>query len=306
MKMPSVIPDSVASSKSHYDDFTAVHINASYNVHNSGSFLTWHREFIHLFEQSLRQQCNYSGGLPYWNWTRYVNDIHTNPMFSGSDTSFGGDGAYNASNPGLVVPATNVPLGKGTGGGCITTGPFANITAPFIVSPNQTYFLTTNSTLPSDALTYRPHCLRRDLNQATNANNFSPEEHAYLTTTSRNITDLQNVLNGATRNPNAQHLGQHAGGHYGVGGDLSDFFASPSDPVFYLHHAMLDATYTQWQAEDPARLTALAGTETFMDVPASPEVTLDYVQDLFWWIGRPRRTRELISVRDGGCCYEYV
>jgi tyrosinase len=39
-----------------------------------------------------------------------------------------------------------------------------------------------------------------------------------------------------------------------------DIFASPGDPVFYLHHAMIDRVWWIWQMQDlPSRLTQVAG-----------------------------------------------
>lgn len=39
-----------------------------------------------------------------------------------------------------------------------------------------------------------------------------------------------------------------------------DVFTSPGDPVFYLHHAMIDRVWWIWQLQDlDTRLTAVAG-----------------------------------------------
>jgi tyrosinase len=45
--------------------------------------------------------------------------------------------------------------------------------------------------------------------------------------------------------------GLHGGGYFAIGGVAFDFFASPQDPAFYLHHAMLDHVWAIWQAADP-------------------------------------------------------
>jgi tyrosinase len=35
------------------------------SVHFSGIFLAWHRNFVWLWEQALRNECNYAGYQPY-------------------------------------------------------------------------------------------------------------------------------------------------------------------------------------------------------------------------------------------------
>lgn len=57
--------DAQYNSRSYYDDFIAVHINQTLDVHTDGIFLPWHREYIHLFVLALQQECGYKGTLPY-------------------------------------------------------------------------------------------------------------------------------------------------------------------------------------------------------------------------------------------------
>jgi tyrosinase len=61
----------------------------------------------------------------------------------------------------------------------------------------------------------------------------------------------------------------HTAGHFTVGGDPGgDLFASPGDPYFFLHHAMIDRTYWTWQNLDlNNRQYALAGTSTLNTEP---------------------------------------
>lgn len=39
----------------------------------------------------------------------------------------------------------------------------------------------------------------------------------------------------------------HAGTHNAVGGDMAGS-ASPTDPLFWLHHSFIDKTWAEWQA----------------------------------------------------------
>jgi tyrosinase len=75
--------------------------------------------------------------------------------------------------------------------------------------------------------------------------------------------------------PGTYAMRVHGGGHFTMGPVGSDMFASPGDPVFYLHHGMIDRVWTIWQSLDPInRHYALSGTGTFLDIPPSANVTL--------------------------------
>lgn len=75
-------------------------------------------------------------------------------------------------------------------------------------------------------------------------------------------------------------LGLHAAGHFSMGGDAGDLFSSPVDPVFWLHHAMLDRVYWIWQALHREQAGTIAGTMTIGNKPPSRNATLD---DLVWF-----------------------
>jgi tyrosinase len=95
--------------------------------------------------------------------------------------------------------------------------------------------------------------------------------NALLATTS--IEEFQNTMSGADIN-----LGVHSGGHLSLGASMFDFFASPSDPAFFLHYAQIDRVWTLWQAMDPERIPILSGTSTIFNGNSTPEVTLETVQ----------------------------
>lgn len=62
---PSRTPsDLVPGAKTRYDDFVATHINQTLNIHYTGTFLAWHRYFTWEFEQTLINECGYTGTLP--------------------------------------------------------------------------------------------------------------------------------------------------------------------------------------------------------------------------------------------------
>lgn len=72
-----------------------------------------------------------------------------------------------------------------------------------------------------------------------------------------------------------------------------------------LHHGMVDLTYTVWQSKgNETRYTALSGGSTSFNVPPSPDVTLDYVQD-FGFLDENWKIAELMSTTKGPYCYRY-
>ncbi|EAQ84435.1 hypothetical protein CHGG_08449 [Chaetomium globosum CBS 148.51] len=105
--------------------------------------------------------------------------------------------------------------------------------------------------------------------------------------------------------PGGEPGGVHASGHWQVGLNALDVYASPSDPVFWLHHAQVDRVWTIWQGQDPAARTyQVWGTGTAANDPPSDNVTLDTSMD-FGMIGDSRTIREVSSTVDGDYCYVY-
>lgn len=93
-----------------------------------------------------------TGNLPYWEWGHDIDDVSSSPVFDGSDTSLGSDGAPISPHPPMMLlppgGSTNVviipPAG---GGGCVHSGPFANMTVH--LGPMQLPELgTTNTSKP--------------------------------------------------------------------------------------------------------------------------------------------------------------
>lgn len=182
---PSAYPASeIPGAMSSYDDFEVVHINQTMNIHLTGNFLTWHRYYIHVFEEKLKA-CGYTGNLPYWEWGFDVKNPRDSPVFDGSETSLGGDGAQIDHLP-LILTNPNatvsVSLAPGTGGGCIASGPFKNMTTHLgpvnlPVYGQNGVFTSSPTGNPYDD---NPRCVKRDLNP----------DAAQRFTTFRNTTEL--------------------------------------------------------------------------------------------------------------------
>ncbi|KAJ0118780.1 hypothetical protein J7T55_013034 [Diaporthe amygdali] len=78
-------------------------------IHYVGQFLPWHRMMMHAFETLMRNECNYTGTMPWWDEQA---DADSGNFFRSNmwdaDTGFGGNGTEPD--------------------GCLTEGPFANTT----------------------------------------------------------------------------------------------------------------------------------------------------------------------------------
>lgn len=86
---------------------------------------------------------------------------------------------------------------------------------------------------------------------------------------------------------------------------MTDFYASPGDPIFFLHHSQIDRVYTIWQNQDiSTRGNSISGTLTMANLPPSRNATLDDILDL-GPLGPPLKIRDALSTVDGPFCYYY-
>ena len=125
-----------------------------------------------------------------------------------------------------------------------------------------------------------------------------------LITNRTNIANFQDRMQGDFPD---KYMGVHAGGHFWVGGDPGgDFFASPGDPWFFLHHGQIDRTWWIWQNQDlKTRQNAIAGTNTMFNAPPSANTTLDDFIDL--GVLAPNiKIRDAMSTISDQFCYIYV
>jgi tyrosinase len=96
--------------------------------------------------------------------------------------------------------------------------------------------------------------------------------------------------------------GAHAYGHNGIGGVMGDVYASPGDPVFWLHHLFIDHNYRIWQLGDEGARTSAAGVNG-KDVYGNT-LTMDtmiYMEGLAPDIA----IRDIINTKSTTLCYRY-
>ncbi|KAK6437493.1 hypothetical protein LTR95_006310 [Oleoguttula sp. CCFEE 5521] len=300
---PALSSATVPGAKTRYDDFVGVHIQQTFTIHATGNFLSWHRYFTWAYETALRNECGYQGYQPYVNWGKHAEDIQGSPLFDGSSTSISGNGALRPHNA-TGIPSNDAPLislAPGVGGGCVTSGPFKNFTVNLgPLAPSLRDAIPT-----ATGLEYNPRCLRRDLTQAAASLGSTDATSYELITNHTTVLDFQNTMqgNGFVNN----YIGVHTAGHFWVNGDPGgDFFASPGDPWFYFHHGQIDRTWQIWQNLDlKNRQNAIAGTNTFGNVPPSPNTTLSDMLDL--GVLAPNITiGAAMSTLAGPFCYIYA
>ncbi|KAI0024292.1 Di-copper centre-containing protein [Xylariomycetidae sp. FL0641] len=261
---------------------------------------SWHRYFLWLFEEELREVCDYRGSVPYWDWTQDAISEATfvsSPLFD-PEYGFGGNGPYIADVSNYPKEwQTMAQIPGRTGGGCITDGPFARVLVS--MGPgNHTYS--------------SPHCLRRDFSPWLATQTLNASRAAFVME-AQSYFDLEHRIEGLALGVPAMSL--HAGGHLGVGGQIGDIantYSSPSDPLFYLHHGMLDRFWNLWQRNDwSARRSDIGGPDTqwaypynyFGDRPYT-NITLDFEMD-FGQIGGKVKVGSVMDIQGGPFCYKY-
>ncbi|KAE9964858.1 hypothetical protein BLS_008014 [Venturia inaequalis] len=236
-----------SAAKTRRDDWTAMHILRSRplspttipgnlstfeilppGVHFNGIFLPWHRLYIWTFETALIEECGYKGAQPYWDWTVYTarNKLKfaDSPLF---------DPVYGLGGNG--VPSK---------GGCVMDGPFANLT------------LTLG---PKYNLSATPHCLTRDfVTLAANDTYVGPEMISDVLK-EKDYFDMIMAMSKTPTTSIPKKFGVHSIGHSGPGGEEADFWSSPNDPIFPVHHTNLDRVWDMWQNQSPDNLYAING-----------------------------------------------
>jgi tyrosinase len=222
-------------------------------------------------------------------------DPESSPIFDGSDTSVSGNGEKIPHNDTRHAPA-------GNGGGCVKSGPFKDFVVNLgPVSPDVDPSSPKNPR--GDGFGYNPRCLRRDISNQLTSRYARTEDIVRLITMNDNILQFQNQM----QSVNPANI--HSAGHYTINGDPgSDFYVSPGDPAFWLHHGMIDRVWAIWQNQNITyRLMAMEGGTNMIVTPEDPgrKQTLDDLVDLGVVAPNVRKIRDLMSTVDGPFCYLY-
>ena len=129
MTKPAKLPKLKAlGAKTRWDELVMLHQVEALQIHSTGTFLPFHRYFLHV-HQFLLAECGYKDGLPWWNEPLDAGNFISSPLLD-PVTGFGGNGT-------------------GQPGNCVVDGPFADL----IVNIGPGF-------------TNRPRCVNRRINDA--------------------------------------------------------------------------------------------------------------------------------------------
>jgi tyrosinase len=234
------------------------------------------------------------------------------PLFDGSEFSMSGDGKHVEQAGEIALIQPDLPtlwLPTANGGGCVESGPFKNWKVnlgPQQLSIPGGEVIGAPSGNPLD---YNPRCLKRDLTDAINRR-FANATSVIRTIAEKTIGDFQGRMQGNI-DFSSGDIGIHGGPHYSLGGDPGrDVGVSSSDPMFFLHHGGVDRAWWIWQMLDPKNRiygnNAINGTGTFLNMPPSPEQTLDDTIEMQYVTDQVVKIRDLMSTTAGPFCYIYI
>ncbi|KAF8802290.1 Di-copper centre-containing protein [Phlegmacium glaucopus] len=272
-----------ASVRTRFDEFQALHIDVADRVHATGQFLPWHRRFLRIYEEVLRGECGYNGAIPYWDWTQDADE--SRPLLEAavfdSATGFGGNGVPGTYTLPPDPDGTSKFYSPESFVGCVQDGPFAS----YVVRMGPGKLVTDHCLVRGVDDTYKRYLTSTEVAKITSLRTF---EEFHIDLEGRPVTVDHKI---------------HDGGHDAVGGEMSNFYSSPADPLFYLHHANLDRIWWIWQQMLPSRLYDISGRSTI--TPPFQNVTLDFGLEM-GDLAPTIPIRDVMDLRQKPSCYAYV
>lgn len=193
-----------------YDQFVRRHANAIMTaIHRSPAFLPWHRRFIWDFEKELqRVSQNPDLGLPYWNWPS-----------GGANASMWDDDLLGGNGD----PTTQI----------VNSGPFRS---------GEWSIINASGTSAGP--------LRRAFGRESWATQLPTQQEidGVLAITPYDVSPWNASSSPSFRNELEGWVGPnlHNRGHGWIGGSMLPM-TSPNDPVFFMHHCMVDKLWHEWQ-----------------------------------------------------------
>ncbi|KAK0204725.1 hypothetical protein DFS33DRAFT_1382625 [Desarmillaria ectypa] len=324
-QIPALTNDSSLS-----DNFVYLHMDLNIKIHWTGYFLPWHRLLTFKFERALQDYCGYTGTQPYWNWTQDAYQFANSTMWDEDPVSglgpITGDedkdfslSTDEFSNLTLAYPSEHIVQRN-------------LILQPFLVLGN---LCPDNPDDPPDYYQYVDWM-------------FAPEYVQSMVVDNVNYTGdfkaFQHFLEGSKMTHEgtpwtaslARYLNPQYPPYLGLilkcrlpGGDSSSLCPenytecgaggpkwSNDDPLFYLHDAMIDKLYWEWQNKDPSNLYAFEGGSVqsistwaeYVQYPngAAPWLNLNStIPGDGMWDAENITIWDVIDIQSGILCYDY-
>ncbi|KIK60139.1 hypothetical protein GYMLUDRAFT_43894 [Collybiopsis luxurians FD-317 M1] len=245
----SLIP-AMNSSGSFWDDISYMHMDLNVKIHQTGMFLPFHRWFVHSIEQAMIEKCGYSAsaGFPYWNWTIDAPDFYEASWWQDSDPVSGLGGWGD--------PEQDYEVQDGAFAGFELSYPvYHKLRHQFTLQP----FAAFANSSPIIAQFFNSSTINTVANSTFHADQIA----AIIVGNAGDYVGFQQSLDG--------WIGAHGAVHAATGGDLAGTCPaaaedcipgnkwSPNSPLFFLHHAMIDKIWSDWQNLNETSATAFYG-----------------------------------------------
>nr|GAT58369.1 di-copper centre-containing protein [Mycena chlorophos] len=278
---------------------TAVDLNT--RIHFTGLFLPWHRWYVAVYEQALKEKCGFTGTSPYWNWVEDSKDVFDSPFFKDYDPESGLGGWGDPEND-FSVP----------------NGGFSNTSSFKLVYPSP-HTLRRNFTL--QPFLGSPF-LTNPAQQALYANaTFTPAQyHKLVYDFVGDYKGFQTYFEGFNGSHGAVHLmmGGDLGGNCPKNAPAGCVNGSPTfsanEPLFWMHHAMVDRVWYEWQHASPENadkyfggsVEALENVTYYMQYPtgAPPYLSTNFTMPADGMFSEAR-IADVLSTTEGMLCYVY-
>ncbi|KAJ3093679.1 hypothetical protein HDU97_009261 [Phlyctochytrium planicorne] len=278
-------------SKMSYADFVSTHTKYAYWAHVSAQFLVYHRGMLHMWDQALRS-VGWNYGPLYWDWTLASQSFMESELFNYFGT-----------------------VGKGPNN-CLQDGEFAQDKFKVSVSPPTANRTPQNQNDPTyralptvESDQYGLTCVRR-CSDWTKGVLWDPVAIRDALASQNNYDSFRNL---------SDSTGWHAGVHQVVGGryddlttcgDMADPSWSTNDPIFFLHHGMVDKTWWRWQTLCPSFRKSYNGFYNMNNGnspdpaagPNNPQGVADVSNQLDSW---PFKVSDVLDTQSGVLCYTY-
>ncbi|KAJ7664727.1 hypothetical protein B0H17DRAFT_1162776 [Mycena rosella] len=294
--VPSVNPPDIApynASGSLFDDY----------IHFTGLFLPWHRWYLHSLEQSLRNRCGYHGAFPYWDWTQDAADFYGSAFFKDSSPRSGLGGWGDASTQFRVLD------------GAFSASSSFRLSYPFphTLRRNFTLFPQFDLLFPVPGTIWDRTC-------PANASFTKPVVERLIDGFVGDFKGFQTDLEALQGPHSSIHsiIGGDGGGSCPIdapSGCIPGPTFSANDPLFFLHHAMVDRIWLKWQHKHKLNKHTFAGGSVqqldkftvFSGYPTggAPYLTMDSGIPTDGLEPFPFTVSDMTSTTDGPLCYVY-